>query len=484
MSDLIVQLTGITKKYYGNKVLDQVDFDLCKGEVHSLIGENGSGKTTLMKILSGAIRPNSGSIIFDGQAVSFEHPKQALKVGIGMVYQDITLFPDLSVAENIFFGHESKKKLLHLNTIDYKQLNLSTKDLLESFSLDLDPETLVENLSQAQQRAVEILRTISQNNKVIILDEPNGAFSYIENEYFFKLIEQLKAKSISIVFISHSIADVYRISDRISVIRNGKIVSTTSPNEEVPLALISKMVGDNLRNGYPRLELKKGQEILRLDNVSVQNILRNVNLSIKEGELVGLTGLMGSGRTALAKTIFGTLKIDSGCIYLNGQPTRIKNPRQAIRAGISYIASDRLRAGLIGNFNIGNNIAITDYTQISKFSVISNSRTRILAEKYIKALKIKVFDADKKVMFLSGGNQQKVVLAKWFHTDAMVFIMDEPTAGIDIASKVDIYNIMNKLKMDGVGILFISSDIKGIEGHVRPDLCHGPWYDHSGVQCQ
>ncbi|HBE78460.1 MAG TPA: sugar ABC transporter ATP-binding protein [Firmicutes bacterium] len=462
--ETILELRDIEKIFSQNTVLHGINFDLRKGEVHSIIGENGAGKTVLMQIIMGIYPKDDGSIYLNGSEVNFSSPRQAQNMGISMIYQDIWLFPDLSIAQNVFIGREPSKRSLNCKIIDYQKMYDETSRLLKMFHLNMEPNVLVKKLGTAQKKTVEIMRALSRNAAIIIMDEPTESFSQQETDHLFDIINEIKKDGVSFVFISHRIEDVIKISDRITIMRDGKVIDTVQKNEIKRSSIIDKMLGNDLADGYPKLTISKGEELLRVEGLTSGEIIKNIGFVMHEGEIIGLTGLMGSGRTTLARTIFGVNKIDRGNIFVRKKKVAILSPRDAIRSGICYISDDRFGKGLFASFDIGTNINISNLKKASKFWLLRNGFIKKIAKKYVKQLGIRVLDIEERTDYLSGGNQQKVLLAKWFNTDACIFIMDEPTRGIDIVSKVDVYNIMNELKRKGSAILFISSNIPELLG--------------------
>jgi ribose transport system ATP-binding protein len=459
----LVRMEGINKTFPGVNALKNVIFDIRSGEVHAMLGENGAGKSTLMKVLAGVYVCDSGKILFKGQEVNITQPKDAQKLGINIIHQEFSLFPDLSVAENIFIGREPRNKAFNF-VIKEKELMKKTKEILESINLDIDPSMLVKDLSVAQQQMVEIARVVSMNSEVIVMDEPTAALTEKEVEELFRVILQLKKSGVGIVYISHRLEELKRIADRVTVMRDGQYIKTVEYNEDCLEDLIAAMVGRSLAKKFPAHHgTPRGDVILEVDRLTTGKFLEINNFKLYEGEILGIYGLVGAGRTEFARAIFGADKSVND-IKIHKQMVHIKNPRDAIRCGIGYLTEDRKRDGLALGLSVEDNIVLANLPDLCKAGVVDSSQCEKLANKYVDELRIKTPNLAQKAKFLSGGNQQKVILAKWLCRQAKVLIFDEPTRGIDVGAKFEVYELMNKLVASGVGVIMISSELPEILG--------------------
>lgn len=456
-----LQMKGITKRFNDNVVLNQIDFSADAGQVHALIGENGAGKSTLMKVLAGLFQPDEGSIYIDGEHVSIPNPKEAQELGIAMIYQEIRLFQDLDIAENVFIRREPIKKWNRL--IDWDKAYRETRKYLDDFGLNINARTPVKSLSSGQQKFVEIIKALSHKAKIIIMDEPTAALTEQEIETLFKVIRDLKKLGVAIIYISHRIEEIIQIADQVTIIRDGESVQTCSVNEMELNDLVKVMVGKELADRFPKLKVKLGKEVLRLENMSYYGRIRNINLDVKRGEIIGLTGLSGSGRRTLAKVLFGINGPFEGSMVLQGKSYTSMTPHIAKKNGLCYMTGINTEEGLLSNAPIGQNISLTNLERISSFGFLNTEKERWFAQDLIERLDIESSD-DENVNNLSGGKQKKVIFAKWLFANAKVMIIEEPTAGIDIGSKIDIYNMMNELVLSGASIIMISSDLSEIMG--------------------
>lgn len=455
-----LQMKGITKSFNDNLVLNQIDFSADAGQVHALIGENGAGKSTLMKVLAGLFQPEEGEIYIGGERVVFQNPKQAQELGIEMIYQEIRLFQDLDIAENVFIRREPIKKWSRL--IDWDKAYWETKKYLDDFGLNINARTPVKALSSGQQKFVEIIKALSHNAKIIIMDEPTAALTENEIETLFKVIRDLKKLGVAIIYISHRIEEIIQIANQVTVIRDGESVQTCSADEMEINDIVKVMVGKELDDRFPKLKVKIGKEVLRLENVSYYGRIRNINLDVKRGEIIGLTGLSGSGRRTLAKVLFGINGPYEGSIVLQGKTYKAMTPHTAKKNGLCYMTGIHTEEGLL-NAPVGENITLTNLERVSRFGFLNTKKERLLAQDMIGCLEIESGE-DENVSNLSGGKQKKVIFAKWLFANAKVLIIEEPTAGIDIGSKIDIYNMMNELVLSGASIIMISSDLSEIMG--------------------
>ncbi len=458
--NVLLEMKGIVKEFPGVKALKNVDFSLREGEIHALLGENGAGKSTLMKVLSGVYAKDAGEIILAGQSVEFSGPREAQQLGIGIIHQELNMVPELTVMENIFLGREPHR----MGFIDKKSMKLDAAEILHRLGSDIKPDTLISELSIGAQQMVEIAKQLSQKTRILIMDEPTAALTEKETENLFVIIRQLAASGVGIVYISHRMEELFALSNRITVMRDGSYVGTVNTREVVFDDLVKMMVGRELTERFPKENVAVGQEILRVAGVNRTGILHNISLSVRSGEIVGLAGLMGAGRTELARAIFGADKIDSGEIFIDGEKKNIQSPADGIKAGIGLITEDRKHEGLVLSMSVGKNISLAALKSVCRQTFIKNSIEDKLIEQHIANLKIRTPDADKEVKGLSGGNQQKVVIAKWLSNNPKILIMDEPTRGVDVGAKAEIYHIMNMLVKEGVGILMISSELPEILG--------------------
>lgn len=454
-------MQNICKSYPGVKALDDVTFQLNAGEVHCLVGENGAGKSTLMKILSGAIKKDSGKIFIDEKETEINSPFHSQRIGISMIYQDFKLVPELTVAENIFLGNEPVAG--KISFIDKKQQKQKAAELLARLGEKINVDLPVKNLSVAQRQMIEIAKAISRKVNIIAMDEPTASLTQSETENLFSVIQKLKLDGVGIIYISHRLEEIFKIADRITVLRDGKLITTCLASEANRNKLIKWMVGRELEDEYPHIAIKRGREILRIDNLC-SNRLKDINISLYEGEILGLAGLVGAGRSELANIIFGAAKKNSGKIFLHGKEVNFKSPREAIDAGIALLTEDRNLYGLLMQMSVKENITISNLISLLKGPFIQAQQENKAAEEYLAKLKIKAPSIETKVENLSGGNRQKVVLARWLYSDAKVIIFDEPTVGIDVGVKYEIYNLINQLVKDGIGVIVISSDLPELIG--------------------
>ncbi|MCG8570445.1 MAG: sugar ABC transporter ATP-binding protein [Spirochaetes bacterium] len=462
MDKPILKMENISKSFPGVKALENVQLDLYKGKVIALLGENGAGKSTLMKILSGVYKKDSGTITYKEKKLELHNPKDAQEKGISIIHQELNLIHYLSVAENIFLGREFCKK--YTGNIDWTKLYTEAKKYLDLLDMDINPKKLVNQLSISEQQMIEIAKALSFESEVIIMDEPTAAITKQETETLFKIIEKLKESNKAIIYISHKLDEVFRISDFITVLRDGKYIGTVKTDQTSQTELLQMMVGRKIEDIYIRNIVNKGDEILRVENLTKKGLLNNINFQLNRGEVLGISGLMGAGRTEMAKTIFGSIKKDGGAIYIHGQKTIINSPIDAVKAGIAYASEDRKSEGLFLGLSVKFNITISSLKKILKRGMISNKSEKSEVDKYIQQFNIKTPSAVQKIKNLSGGNQQKVVISKWLLSNPQVLILDEPTRGIDVGAKIEIYQLMNDLKEQGVAIIFISSEMPELLG--------------------
>lgn len=464
MSETFLQMSHITKRFPGVLALSNVDFALRKGEVHALLGENGAGKSTLMKILSGVYQPDEGNIIFEDQAVSFANPLSAQKAGITIIHQEFNLFPELTVEDNIFIGREFCKN--NRWRLDEKQQRQAAIDILQKLNLNIAPDTLVADLTVAQQQMVEIAKAISVNAKILIMDEPTAALTETEIDSLFQVTRLLKEQGTGIVYISHRLEELALIADRATVMRDGQFIATVDYDAVKISDLIAMMVGRDLGNIYPRREpLSQHKPVLEVSRLTRKGVLNNIDFTLHQGEILGFAGLMGAGRTELARAIFGADPIDSGTITLNGKVTVVKDIPDAIKQGISYLTEDRKKEGLALGLSVERNIMLGNYPEYSdRYGNVDSKRCQQTSQEQVKALRIKTPHLEQAALNLSGGNQQKIIIARWVCKDTDILIFDEPTRGIDVGAKLEIYELMNRLVAKGKSIIMISSELPEVLG--------------------
>lgn len=461
-SSPLLAMHGISKRFPGVVALADVDFDVHPGEVHALVGENGAGKSTLMKIVAGVYTRDEGEVFLKGRSVAFTTPRQAQAAGITTIYQELNLIPQLSITENIFLGSELTRGGGAL--LDWPEMHEQARLLLSKLHLNVDPRRPVGMLGVAQQQMVEVAKALHHRSDLIIMDEPTSALSVREIADLFAIIEELKASGVSIVYISHHLEENFEISDRVTVLRDGRHV-TTSPTDTLNLdMLIRLMVGRDLSEKFPKEIIPRGAEVLRVEGLNQGNRLRDISFTAYAGEVLGIAGLVGAGRTELVRALFGADSIDSGVIYVDGKPVTIHSPRDAIRHGIALLTEDRKQQGLFLKMTMRDNITMAVLRTLNKGPFTNRPKESALASQYIDAIAIKTAGQNQIVMNLSGGNQQKVVLSKWLATAPRVLIFDEPTRGIDVGAKVEIYRQINDLARQGVAILMVSSELPEILG--------------------
>ena len=456
---IVLSLSNITKQYPGVLALDKVALDFVEGEVHALLGENGAGKSTLIKVVAGAIEPDGGVIQIAGQEFSKMTPHLARSLGVEVIYQEFNLVPSLSVAENIFLGDKTGRGIL----IDRKVMVQRARAVFRQFAIDIDPDALVRDLPSAQQQIVEIAKAVSKNVRILIMDEPTAPLTVSEVDSMFEIVRQLKARGVTILYISHRLEEIFRIADRVSVLRDGRYIATRATAATNRQELISLMVGRELKESYPARTVAPRAVALEVRHLSGAGDT-DISFSVRKGEILGLSGLVGAGRTELARVIFGAEPAVGGEILLEGKPVQIHSPQDAINLGIGLIPEDRKHQGVFLDMDIKWNISFTQVRQLSRYAVVDGRRELTLAEKFRDLLRIKTPSLDQQVKNLSGGNQQKVVLAKSLAAQSKVLIFDEPTRGIDVGAKQEIYNLMCALADEGLAIIMISSDMEELLG--------------------
>jgi len=454
----------IVKDFPGVRALDHVDFEVRSGEIMGLVGENGAGKSTLVKVLSGAYQQDSGSIFIDRQEVKINSPHDALELGIRVIYQEVELVPDLSVKENIFMGHMPT----NLGLLDERKMRRETLRIFDDIKFKIDPDITLSKLSLANQHIVAIGQALSNNVQVLVLDEPSSVIPEKDMGPLYDLLHELAHKGIAIVYISHRLEEVLNISDRITVLKDGALVNVVETGEVDEQTLATMLVGRNLEEYYPDRTSNTSNEILRIEGLTTEESkthnIKDINLVLHKGEILGIYGLIGSGRTELAKTIFGVLPMSAGRILIEGHEVTINNPRQAISRGVGLLVEDRKDEGLVLDSSVMANITMANYPGISRYGWILANQEKQVAREYVDKLQIKTPYLETISRSLSGGNQQKLVLSKWLFRNAKILIFDEPTRGIDVGAKSEIYRLMNELVLRNVGIIMISSEINEILG--------------------
>ncbi|MCI9252432.1 MAG: sugar ABC transporter ATP-binding protein [Lachnospiraceae bacterium] len=459
MEQYVLELKKITKRYPGVTALDQVSLGLKKGEVHALMGENGAGKSTMIKVISGAITPDEGEIVVEGESYTHMTPALSKKLGIEVIYQEFNLIPNLSVAENMFMGERVGGKIL----ADFGQMERRAAEVFERMKIDINPKTLVRDLSVAYMQMVEIAKSIVKNVKILIMDEPTAPLTSDEVDILLELVEKLKQEGVTIVYVSHRMDEIYRVADRLSVFRDGKWISTNPVEEISRHDLVCEMVGREITETYPVRRKCEKETILEVRNLTGKGA-KNISFDLKRGEILGLAGLVGAGRTETARMIFGADPIESGSIIMKGKEITIRSPRDAVQNGICLVPEDRKQHGVILSLSIRDNITLPIVKGISKLGIVDRKREDGILKKQKDDLRIKTPSFSQKAGNLSGGNQQKVVLSKWLASDAEVLIFDEPTRGIDVGAKQEIYFLMNRLVEAGKAIIMISSEMEELIG--------------------
>ncbi|MGQ0732515.1 MAG: sugar ABC transporter ATP-binding protein [Acidobacteriota bacterium] len=469
----VLEMQGIRKQFPGVLALDGVDLTLQAGKVHALLGENGAGKSTLMKILSGAYRRDAGHIRFEGRAVDIRTPRDALALGVRVIYQELNLVPQLTVAENVFLGAAPTRGLA---VIDWPRLHANTTRLLADLGLDLPPQTPLRRLSLAQRQMVEIAKALREPAasgaqaeapaRVLVMDEPTSALTAREVDQLFALIARLTDRGVAVVYITHRLDEVERIADEVTVLRDGRCVRTCALAETSVGELVRLMANRDISEHYPRKKapgLAPTPFLLRVEHLSRAGVLHDISFTLRAGEVLGIAGLLGAGRTELARVLAGADRADAGRIVINGRPSVFRSPRDAIRAGVGLIPEDRKADGLVGHLTVARNIALPYAKTLARFGFLPAGAENALAAPVTRELRIKATPTQP-VRLLSGGNQQKVVLGKWLAGDARIFLFDEPTRGVDVGAKVEIYDLMNRLTDQGAGILMISSELPELLG--------------------
>ena len=457
-----LRLQDISKAFPGVQALNSVDFSVDHGEIHALVGENGAGKSTLMKILTGALTSDSGQISLDDQEVQIKNPGDAQGLGISMIHQELSLIPYLTVGQNIFLGREPRARVGAF--IDWPELYQQAQVLLDRLNVNVDSRASVQDLSIAQRQMVEVAKALSFNADLIAMDEPTSSLTDRETEILFQVMGSFKEQGISIIFISHRLEEVFEIADRITVLRDGEAIGTAPVADLDVDQVVKMMVGRELGELYPKDDIEQLGVVLEASDLEDGRELRPVSVTLKRGEILGIAGLAGAGRTALAETLFGVRSAVKGQIKIGGKPVRIQHPGQAIRLGLGFVPEDRKLQGLFMNMAVRENIVISALPEVSRFSFVNFSRAEKLAREYIEKLKIRTPSVKQLVRNLSGGNQQKVIIARWLTLNPRILILDEPTRGIDVGTKAEIHALMNQLAKQGVAVMMVSSDLPEVLG--------------------
>ena len=460
-NDTILEVRNICKSFPGVRALNGIDLSIRKGEVHAICGENGAGKSTLIKILTGVYTRDSGEYYINGQPVAFSDNHQAISAGIACIYQELTIVPLLDVANNLFLGN---LPLTKFNTVDAKKMYAEANKILDQIGLQVPAKRLAVDLSLAQQQMVEIGRALTRSAKVIIMDEPTSSLSEKETQSLFQLVEKLRQEDVSIIYISHKIEEVLQISDRITVIRDGENIKTVNAKETNKDELISFMIGRTLDNLYNKEKVPAGDVIFRAQGLCKKGVFSDISFEARAGEVVGFFGLVGAGRSEIMRAIFGVDKLDSGELFIEGKHVKIKSPQQAVKLGLALIPENRRLEGLALKLNVLFNITVVKLKQISSLNIINKRKQVAIADQFVKQTQVKTPTLAQTVENLSGGNQQKIVLSKWLMMNPKILILDEPTRGIDVAAKAEIYGIICSLAASGVSVIVVSSEIPEILG--------------------
>jgi ABC-type sugar transport system ATPase subunit len=461
----LLELDGISKTFPGVRALEDVHFSTSAGEVHALVGENGAGKSTLIKIISGVYRPDAGAMRMDGAEVHFASPHEAQAAGIATMYQELSLYPELSVAENMFMGHAPMRRVGPIEVVDWKAMNERALEVLASLEIhDLDPGRKVGSLNVGNRQRVEIAKALTINAKVLIMDEPTAALTESDVEQLFRIVRLLKERGVAIIYISHRLIEVFQLADRVTVLRDGRYVDSRPVAETTEGELIRMMVGRTITELFPKLPTEVGADVLEVRDLTREPQTKGVSFTVRSGEIVGMAGLVGSGRSETAQVIFGIRPTDGGQILLEGRPVSITSPGQAMKLGIAYVPEDRGTQGLVREMRIRENISMAVLGSMTRLGVVDRTAERRLGQATIEQLKIVATSGEQVVNKLSGGNQQKVVVGKWLASKPKLLIVDEPTRGVDVGAKAEIHRLMSELAQQGLGILMISSELPEVLG--------------------
>ena len=460
MNNAFFEMRHISKSFPGVKALDDVGFSVAEGEVRALVGENGAGKSTLMKILNGNYKKDEGQILIDGKEVDITDPLVAAAHGISIIFQELNLVDQLSIAENIFAGQLSKG----LKRVNWKEINRKAKELLDRIGFDADPRTEVGSLTVAGKQMVEIAKALSRDCRIILMDEPSATLTKKELNALFDIIRDLKKRGIAVIYISHRMEEIFEICETATVMRDGRIIGTVNVGEVSPDRIVEMMVGREVSSAYPKRDTVPGEEILRVENLCRKDRKQNVSFSLRKGEVLGIAGLVGAGRTEIMRGLFGVDYITSCDVYVHGQKVRIPTPAAAKKHGIAFLTEDRKIEGLTLDFTIKANMSMANLPKLRRGLLTSAKVENEIADQYIKLINVKTPSRNQKVGNLSGGNQQKVVIGKWLNADPEILIMDEPTRGIDVGAKWEIYGIINELAAQGKAVILISSELPEVLG--------------------
>jgi ABC-type sugar transport system ATPase subunit len=461
----LLELEGISKSFPGVRALEDVHFAVSAGEIHALVGENGAGKSTLIKVISGVHRPDSGTFRMDGQEVAFDSPHEAQAAGIATMYQELSLYPELSVAENMFMGHAPMRRVAGMDVVDWAAMHTRAKEVLASLNIhDLDVQRKVGTLNVGNRQRVEIAKALSINAKILIMDEPTAALTESDVEQLFEIVRLLKARGVAVVYISHRLVEVFQLADRVTVLRDGRFVGSVPVAETTEGELIRMMVGRTITELFPKLPTEIRGDVLEVRNLSRRPQTKDVSFKVRGGEIVGIAGLVGSGRSETAQVIFGILPADSGDILLDGRRVAITSPGRAMSLGIAYVPEDRGSQGLVREMRIRENLSMAILGSLTRFGVVNKSAERKVGHAMIEQLNIIATSGEQVVNKLSGGNQQKVVVGKWLASKPRLLIVDEPTRGVDVGAKAEIHRLMSELAQQGLGILMISSELPEVLG--------------------
>ena len=460
MKPTLLKMSNIFKSYPGVKAVNDVSIDLYAGEVLGLMGENGAGKSTLIKLLSGAEILDSGEIYIEDNKVNIDSPSVAQENGIGVIHQELITMDTLSVAENIFVGQLPIDKKTRL--IDWKSAQTKSSEVLSLLNSDIDPKSIVGTLSIYEKQIVEVAKAIHKNTKILIMDEPTAALSEKDSKSLFEVIDRLSKQGVGIIYISHRIEEVFNITDRITVMRDGKLIGTKLTKVAKQKEIISMMIGRDLNEFFPEIKSEKKEVMLKVSNLNIDGIIENINFEVKKGEIVGLFGLVGSGCLNIARSLIGIDEIDQGEIYINGKEISIRNPKNAMQNKVGFIPIDRKNEGLTLDFSVKHNLSLQSLNRLGSGFIIQESIENSMADKWVKKLEIKTPNTDVQVKNLSGGNQQKIVLGKTLETNPEILIVIEPTRGVDVGAKMDIYKMLEKLCKEGVAIVLVSTDVPEI----------------------
>ncbi len=457
----LLQMKGVSKSFPGVRALDKVDLTVYQGEVLALVGENGAGKSTLMKILSGIHRKDEGEILFEGKPVEIRNPLDSQKTGISIIYQELNLLNNLNIAENIFIGREPCRKN---GLVDKRRAHKDTRTLLDEVKLDIDTQTTVDKLSTAQKQMVEVAKALSFNARLIIMDEPTSSLTETETQTLFSIVRKLKARGVAIVFISHRMVEIFQIADRVSVMRDGMMITTFDAKKTNESDIISAMVGREIGNLYVKEEVPVGDVAMEVTNLSTKNFLKDISFYVRSGEILGFAGLVGAGRSEVMRAVFGIDPRQSGSISIKGRKVSIRKTRDALKHGIGFVPEDRKEQALILGMTIKRNMSLAALDRVSRGWFIDKLKESGLVSRFIDLLRIKTPSAEQRVINLSGGNQQKVVIAKWMANEPSILILDEPTRGIDVGAKKEIHKLMSDLARQGVAIILVSSELPEVIG--------------------